>query len=271
MRVAAVGYGSFGSFVLSAVRELPDVQIVAVAGRNPEKVRAFAERMQIPRWTTDWQTLIADPEVDIVCVLTPPHAHAEIATAAAQNGKHLFLEKPLALSLQEADEIIAAVEQNGVKAVVNHIMRYHPLYEWLKGRINAGDLRCGGCDLRVSVWRRQHANDVNLRVSNEGLPAGRPTRNLHPLGKCPDFFGVTTGDGDNLDIGQFSDSAQNERAKRTVSDRCNPHRNHPVNRRRAKFGRVAPFFEPSQNFSSRTGAGDRYGLRSREVVGSKVR
>jgi len=140
MRVAAVGYGSFGSFVLSAVRELPDVQIVAVAGRNPEKVRAFAERMQIPRWKTDWQTLVADPEVDIVCVLTPPHAHAEIATAAAQNGKHLFLEKPLALSLREADEIIAAVEQNGVKAVVNHIMRYHPLYKWLKGRINAGDL-----------------------------------------------------------------------------------------------------------------------------------
>jgi predicted dehydrogenase len=85
--------------------------------------------MRIPHWTTDWQTLISDPKVDIVCVLTPPHTHAEIAIAAAQNDKHLFLEKPLALSLREADEVIAAVERNGICAVVNHIMRYHPLYE----------------------------------------------------------------------------------------------------------------------------------------------
>jgi predicted dehydrogenase len=54
MRVAAIGYGAFGAFVLSAIQELPNVQIVAVAGRNAERVRAFAERMRIPHWTTDW-------------------------------------------------------------------------------------------------------------------------------------------------------------------------------------------------------------------------
>lgn len=140
MKVAAIGYGSFGSFVLSAIRELPDVQIVAVAGRNAEKVKAFAERMQIPYWTTDWQTLVSDPKIDIICVLTPPHTHGEMAIAAAQSGKHLFLEKPIALSLEEADEIIAAVERNGVRAVVNHIMRYHPLYNWLKEQIDRRDL-----------------------------------------------------------------------------------------------------------------------------------
>lgn len=140
MKVAAIGYGAFGSFVLSAIQELPDVQILAVAGRNAERVKAFAQRTKIPRWTTNWETLVSDPEVDIVCVLTPPHTHAEIAIAAAQNGKHLFLEKPLALSLQEADELIATVERHGVCAVVNHIMRYHPLYEWLKEVITSGEL-----------------------------------------------------------------------------------------------------------------------------------
>ncbi len=75
MKVAAIGYGSFGSFVLNAIRELPDVQIVA--GRNAERVKAFAERMQIPYWTTDWQTLVSDSKIDIVCVLTPPHTHKE--------------------------------------------------------------------------------------------------------------------------------------------------------------------------------------------------
>ncbi|MFN3420566.1 MAG: Gfo/Idh/MocA family protein [Armatimonadota bacterium] len=136
---------------------MPDVQIVAVAGRNAEKVKAFAERMQIPYWTTDWQTLVSDPKIDIVCVLTPPYARKEMAVAAAQSGKHLFLEKPIALSLEEADEIIAAVERNGVRAVVNHIMRYHPLYSWLKERIdqkNLGSVR--------KVWL------VNF-ASSEGL------------------------------------------------------------------------------------------------------
>jgi len=154
MRVAAIGYGAFGAFVLSAIQELPNVQIVAVAGRNAERVRAFAERRRIPHWTTDWQTLISDPKVDIVCVLTPPHTHAEIAIAAAQNGKHLFLEKPLALSLREADEVIAAVERNGTCAVVNHIMRYHPLYEWLKELVDAGKLGFGEEGL-VCQFRQQ--------------------------------------------------------------------------------------------------------------------
>ena len=158
VKVAAIGYGSFGSFVLGAIGELSDVQILAVAGRDAKRVRSFAQRMQIPQWTTDWETLVCDPQVDVICVLTPPHTHARIAVAAAQNGKHLFLEKPLALSLPEADEIISAVEHHGVRAVVNHIMRYHPLYEWLKGVIASGELG----SVR-KVWF------VNF-ASSEGLP-----------------------------------------------------------------------------------------------------
>ncbi len=140
MQVAAIGYGAFGAFVLSALKELPEVTLYAVAGRRAEKVRTFAEQMGILRWTTDWRTLVSDPQVDIVCVLTPPSTHAEIAIAAAQNGKHLFIEKPLALTPEEADAVIAAVQASGVRAVVNHIMRYHPLYAWLKERIASGEL-----------------------------------------------------------------------------------------------------------------------------------
>lgn len=135
MRVAAIGYGAFGRFVLEALKELPEVRLYAVAGRSAERVRVFAEQMGIARWTTDWQTLVGDPQVDIVCVLTPPDTHAAIAIAAAQHGKHLFIEKPLALTLDDADAIIAVVQQKGVRAVVNHIMRYHPLYAWLRERI----------------------------------------------------------------------------------------------------------------------------------------
>ncbi len=119
---------------------MPEATLYAVAGRTAERVRTFAEHMGIPHWTTEWQTLVSDPQVDIVCVLTPPHTHAEIATAAAKNGKHLLIEKPLALTLDEADAVIAAVQSSGVCAVVNHIMRYHPLYAWLKERIASGEL-----------------------------------------------------------------------------------------------------------------------------------
>ncbi len=140
MRIAAVGCGAFGAFVVSTLRELPEVTLYAVADRIAEKARTFAEQMDIPHWTTDWQTLVSDQQVDIVCVLTPPHTHAEIAIAAAQNGKHLFIEKPLALTPDEANAIIDAVEASGVCAVVNHIMRYHPLYAWLRERIASGEL-----------------------------------------------------------------------------------------------------------------------------------
>lgn len=127
MKVAAIGYGAFGSFVIEALKELTDVQIIAVAGRNVQRVKSFDEEMEIPKWTTDWHTLVSDPQIDIVCVLTPPHTHSEIAIAAAQNGKHLFIEKPLALSLREADEIIATAEHYGVHAVVNHIVKNNHL------------------------------------------------------------------------------------------------------------------------------------------------
>jgi len=135
VKVAAVGYGAFGGFVLGSISKIPNVEIYGVSGVNTEKLKIFAQSMNIPNWTTDWQTLISDPEVDVVLVLTPPDSHHSIAVAAAKNKKHLFIEKPLALSLKQADEIISEVEKAGVKAVVDYIMRYHQLYYKLKNCI----------------------------------------------------------------------------------------------------------------------------------------
>lgn len=120
-----VGYGGFGQFSLDALEALPDVHLVAVADMDSQR-RLEAARLGV-RTFEQADGLLALPEVDIVHICTPPNTHASLVIAAARVGKHVLCEKPLALCVEDGAEMIATVQANGVRFMINYVLRYNPL------------------------------------------------------------------------------------------------------------------------------------------------
>ncbi len=101
----------------------PDAELVGVWGRDPAKAGALAKRYGV-RGYADVDALIAD--VDAVAVALPPDVQADLATRAARAGRHLLLDKPVALSVEAADALVAAVDANGLATLVFTTNRYRP-------------------------------------------------------------------------------------------------------------------------------------------------
>ena len=123
LRVAVIGAGAMGQRHLNGWQQVPGVQVVALADVNSElAARAAAER-NIPVAVSDYRQAIDRPEVDAISVCTPACFHPAVTIFAAQAGKHVLCEKPVALSLAEADAMIAAAEAHGVQLVIGFMTR----------------------------------------------------------------------------------------------------------------------------------------------------
>jgi predicted dehydrogenase len=112
--------------------------VVAYAGRDAEAMAATARLHDVPHTYTDWRALLADPAVELVHIVTPPDKHAEMAIAALRAGKHVLIEKPLTVTNEEADAILAAARGAGKIAGINYVMRYDPLYQAVTQIARAG-------------------------------------------------------------------------------------------------------------------------------------
>jgi predicted dehydrogenase len=138
LRVGVVGCGQIAQIMhLPYLRELPQFELTAICDLSPQVVETVGERFNVPARYRDFTDLVTRDDVDAVAVLTMEHA--EVAVAAAEAGKHLFIEKPLAFSPAEADRIVAAVERAGVTAMVGYMKRYDPGYELGAARMQAID------------------------------------------------------------------------------------------------------------------------------------
>ncbi|MBI5526235.1 MAG: Gfo/Idh/MocA family oxidoreductase [Deltaproteobacteria bacterium] len=111
-RVGILGSGSIAQNHFEAFARVAGVGVVAVASPTEANVRAFARRNGIPRWFTDWRKLADLPDVHVVSIGSPNFLHAAQAIACLGAGKHVICEKPLCLTLEEADAIIAAEKRN---------------------------------------------------------------------------------------------------------------------------------------------------------------
>src|SRR4030088_2169779 len=145
--IGLVGYGFMGrahSNAYLSVSQFFDLKyqpvLKAVAARDPEKTKRFAHKWGYQSHYTDWKQLVADPEVDVIDIASPNDTHAEIAIAAAQAGKMILCEKPLARNLQEAQQMIDAVEKTGVRTMVWYNYRRIPAVTLAKKMIEAGKL-----------------------------------------------------------------------------------------------------------------------------------
>src|SRR5690606_4209274 len=113
--VALIGAGVFGERHAQAYSRHHAVEFVAVCDLNEERARAVAEHYGAHYATGDYRALLADPAVRAVSIALPDHLHREVAVAAAEAGKDILVEKPLATTVEDAEAIVAAAERAGVK------------------------------------------------------------------------------------------------------------------------------------------------------------
>jgi UDP-N-acetylglucosamine 3-dehydrogenase len=173
VNVAVLGAGSIAKSFMEAAPHVPDMVVGAICDVNAEVARAMAEPRKI-EWVTDYRQVLADDKIQAVYIALPHYLHAEVAVAAAEAGKHILLEKPMANSLEEADRILAAQQKAGVKLMIGFTHRFHSELETARRLIDAGEL--GQITLAVDImsfggvipawiWQREQAGGGVLHVN----------------------------------------------------------------------------------------------------------
>jgi len=137
--VAILGAGSVARAHLKAVRETQGAELVAIGVRDPDQGRAWAGEQGVDCTIyTQLDDLLEDPRVDIVIITTPNNLHAGQAIQAAKAGKHLLIEKPVALNLEELHQLQEAVDSSGVRTLVSFVLRWNPSLRLEKKWIGEG-------------------------------------------------------------------------------------------------------------------------------------
>jgi len=136
---ALVGCGKVGHTHAQAFQALPESHFVAVCGRDPTRTAAFAAQYGV-RAYTDLAAMLQDPEVQMVSICTPQYNHPQLAVACARAGKHVLIEKPMAIDLKGCDEIIRAAREAGVKLGLVSQRRFYEPVRRVKEAIEAGKI-----------------------------------------------------------------------------------------------------------------------------------
>ena len=140
IRCGVIGLGWFGEHHVDALQSLPAVEVAAVCTRTKSRLDEVAARYKVKKKFTDYNELLADKEIDMVTVVTHVKDHVAPTVAALRAGKHVFLEKPMADSAEECDQIIAEVKKSDKAFMVGHICRFDTVYALAKEEIEAGNL-----------------------------------------------------------------------------------------------------------------------------------
>lgn len=136
--IGLIGLGDIGKKHFHNSMTLRNARLIAVADKS-RKARSFARAYGIKEVYENYEQLLRNPNIDCVIVAVPNFLHAECAIKAAEYGKHMFIEKPLARTVQEGKQIISRVRKSGVKAMVGYPLRFSRFAE-LKKEINSGRL-----------------------------------------------------------------------------------------------------------------------------------
>jgi len=139
--IGLIGCGRIAQWVhLNALASLPDVELVAIADLDPERRKEAKRRATKAIAFAHYQELLEKTEAEAVVICLPPALHAEAVIAALQQGKHVYLEKPLATNLDDANRILRAWRQSGKVGMIGFNYRFNPLYRAVKHHIQSGRL-----------------------------------------------------------------------------------------------------------------------------------
>ena len=138
-KVAILGCGFIAHIHMESYeRFVPDAEVVAVYGRSEEKAKAFAQQFGIKEYYTDLDTLLEKSDCEVVDICIPNYAHYEACIKSAKSGRHIIIEKPLALTLEQADEMIDTCKKLGKKLMYAEELCFAPKYERVRALVERG-------------------------------------------------------------------------------------------------------------------------------------
>ncbi len=141
MNFCVIGAGRAGAIhARNLSRRIASTRLVALCDRDAEGMHRLGEELGVSACVADYREAVSRPDVDAVVIATPTFLHCQIAVAAADHGKHVFLEKPMAVTVDECLEIIAAVRRAGVRLQIGFMRRFDDGFRHAKEMIDSGEL-----------------------------------------------------------------------------------------------------------------------------------
>lgn len=140
IRIGIIGTGNISSMHILGFKSHPKVEVVAICDKRRKTLEKMADRWKINRIYRDYHDLLKQRDIDAVAILTPHHLHAPMTIAAAEAGKHILVEKPIAMSLDESDQMIKAAKKAGVFLMVAENQVFHPPHVEAKRLIEEGEI-----------------------------------------------------------------------------------------------------------------------------------
>jgi predicted dehydrogenase len=161
--------------VAPALRDAGCSELIAVSRARSELAASFAKEFGAKRWYAEWHDLLKDDEIDAVYIATPVHLHVDQAIAAAEAGKHVLCEKPMAMNVHECDRMIETARSQGVKLSVAYYRHFYPVVERIKEIIKSGEIGVPGlAQVEAFEWFNPAAGDSRSWFLKKQLAGGGP-------------------------------------------------------------------------------------------------
>jgi predicted dehydrogenase len=168
VRVAVIGAGFMGSTHARAYVAMPDVEVATIYAPSPDRAQPLAEQVG-SRWSDDLGSVIADPEIDAADICLPTPEHRSVTEAALAVGKHVMLEKPIALTLDDARALVRLGEDSDRVFMIAHVLRFWPEYVEIARQVASGEL---GAPRSAFASRRQPFPAWSSLFSRSDLTGG---------------------------------------------------------------------------------------------------
>jgi len=139
VRVGLIGCGNMGSGLLRNCVQLENATAAAVADPIIESAKKLADELNVPAYD-DYKKMLAEENLDAVIVAVPNYLHAAVSIDVAESGRHVFCEKPMAITVSDCDRVIQTARANGVKLMIGQVLRYLPVFAKIKEIIDSGVL-----------------------------------------------------------------------------------------------------------------------------------
>ncbi len=182
--------------IAPALNELENCKLIAVSRGRAELAEAFASEFGVEKWYADWREMLADDSVDAVYIASPVYLHAEHTIAAAEAGKHVLCEKPMAMNVKECDEMIAACKSNNVKLGIAYYRRFYPVVERIRQALSSGEIgRPVFAQINTFEYFNPGPDHPRRWFVEKAKSGGGPMMDFgcHRLEILTDLFGKVTG------------------------------------------------------------------------------
>lgn len=196
LRWGLIGCGDIArKRIAPALRDLENSELIAVSRAHADLAETFARDFGARTWYADWRALLQDEAIDAVCLATPVHLHAEQTIAAAEAGKHVLCEKPMALTVAECDRMLAACRASNVVLSVAYYRRFYPVFAVIKKLIASGEI---GQPMLAQINAFEHFNPAadhpRAWLLNKARAGGGPMMDFgcHRIEVLMNLFGQIT-------------------------------------------------------------------------------